>query len=63
LDTNANIDQVTAEFVKQLRQGGYEFHCWTVDDLALAKHFRQLKVDSITTNRPGWLRAQLAGER
>ena len=59
LDTNANTERVTAAFVKQLRQGGYEFHCWTVNDLPLAKHFRQLKVDSITTDRPGWLRTQL----
>lgn len=59
LDTNANTARVTAAFVKQLRQRGYEFHCWTVNDLPLAKHFRQLKVDSITTDRPGWLRRQL----
>ena len=59
LDINANTDRVTAGVVKQLREGGYEFHCWTVDDVATAKHFRQLGVDSITTNRPGWLRTQL----
>jgi glycerophosphoryl diester phosphodiesterase len=32
---------------------------WTVDDVAIAKHWIELGVQSITTNRPGWLREQL----
>lgn len=60
LDTKADPDRVTPAFVKALRTAGYEFHCWTVNELPLAKHFRDLGVDSITTDRPGWLRAQIA---
>lgn len=60
LDTKADPHAVTEGFVKTLREHGYEFHCWTVNDLALAKQFRELGVDSITTDRPGWLRDQLA---
>ena len=52
-----------AAFVERLRQRGYGFHVWTVDDLALARHFIDLGVDSITTNRPGWLREQLGLSR
>jgi glycerophosphoryl diester phosphodiesterase len=48
-----------AQFVADLRRGGYEIHVWTVDDKAAASCFVQLGVDSIMTNRPGWLRQQL----
>ncbi len=63
LDTKADPDRVTTALVARLREAGLEFHCWTVDTPALARHFRELGVDSITTNRPAWLRRQLEGER
>jgi glycerophosphoryl diester phosphodiesterase len=34
-------------------------HVWTVDDLAVARRWIDLGVASVTTNRPGWLRAGL----
>ncbi|MCB0916877.1 MAG: glycerophosphodiester phosphodiesterase, partial [Actinobacteria bacterium] len=55
---HASIDEA---FVKGLRDAGHAFHVWTVDDPAVALRFRALGVDSITTNRPAWLRAQLEG--
>lgn len=58
LDCNAHA-AVDRDFVGRLRAAGMEFHAWTVDDPAVAKRFRQLGVDSLTTNRPGWLRRQL----
>ena len=58
LDTNAHAT-IDAGFVKQLREAKMEFHCWTVDDPKVAKRFIALGVDSITTNRPAWLREQL----
>jgi glycerophosphoryl diester phosphodiesterase len=61
LDCNAH-DVVDAEFVEKLRSAGHEFHVWTVDDPAVAKRFAELGVDSITTNRPAGLRAELRGE-
>jgi len=45
--------------VKALRGEKYELHCWTVDEPALARRFIKLGVDSITTNKPAWLRKQL----
>lgn len=48
-----------AAFVKDLRAANLAFHVWTVDDPSVAERFRRLGVDSITTNRPGWLREQL----
>jgi glycerophosphoryl diester phosphodiesterase len=32
---------------------------WTVDDPAEARKFAALKIDAITTNRPGFLREEL----
>ncbi len=60
LNTNANPDIVDETFVAALREKGYEFHTWTVNDGNLARRFRDLGVDSITTDRPGWLHEQLA---
>lgn len=45
--------------VARIRDAGLQLHVWTVDDPAVAQHWIALGVDSITTNRPGWLRGQL----
>ncbi|MGY8686560.1 MAG: glycerophosphodiester phosphodiesterase, partial [Verrucomicrobiales bacterium] len=55
LDTKADPERVTPTLVAKLREANLEFHCWTVDDVVLAKQFQKLGVDSITTNRPAWL--------
>lgn len=43
-----------------LRSADLEFHCWTVNDLPLARHMIWLGVDSITTDRPVLIRQALA---
>ena len=48
------------EAVGKIRDAGLEFHVWTVNDPAVARRMVALGVDSITTDRPGWLREQLA---
>lgn len=50
---------VDAAFVKALHDAAMELHVWTVDDPRTARRFCALGVDSIVTNRPGWLRARL----
>jgi glycerophosphoryl diester phosphodiesterase len=50
---------VDAGFVRALRAAGKELHVWTVDDPRHAAGLCALGVDSITTNRPGWLRCRL----
>ena len=55
-------DGIDAELVKKVHDAGFEFHVWTVDDPAKAKRLLACGVNSITTNRPGWLREQAAGE-
>lgn len=52
---------VDKEFVKQVKDAGLQLHVWTVDDPAMAKRWADAGVDGITTNRPQWLREQIAG--
>jgi glycerophosphoryl diester phosphodiesterase len=54
-----NTWPLTAADTKKIKAAGLELHVWTVDDPAVAKHWIDLGVASITTNRPGWLREQL----
>lgn len=53
------VDQA---FMQALRAAQKEVHLWTVDDVALAKRYLQLGVDSLTSNRAGWLKRQLCSE-
>jgi glycerophosphoryl diester phosphodiesterase len=52
-------DCVDEAFVAAIRAAGCEFHVWTVNGAAAARRFAGLGVDSITTDRPRWLRRQL----
>jgi len=45
-------------FVEAFHGAGLELHAWTVDDPAEAKRLAEAGVDSITTNRPGVIRAE-----
>lgn len=50
-----------AEFVQKLQAAGIdEFHVWTVDEPAVARCYERWGAWGITTNRPGFLRAELA---
>jgi len=48
-----------AQLITELHLSGKEIHVWTVDSLRSAGHYKGLGVDSIMTNRPGWLRERL----
>jgi glycerophosphoryl diester phosphodiesterase len=50
---------VDAAFVGAVKAAGLQCHVWTVDDPEAARRLRSAGVDSITTNRPEWLREQL----
>jgi glycerophosphoryl diester phosphodiesterase len=51
-----SIDRV---FVTKMKAAGLKLYTWTIDDLPLARRLLEAGVDGLTTNRPGWLRAQL----
>jgi len=60
LDAQANPAAIDRSFMSELRNEGLELHVWTVDNAKTAKYFQQLGANSITTNRPAWLREQMA---
>jgi glycerophosphoryl diester phosphodiesterase len=46
--------------VQQIHQERFKAYVWTVDDPDRARRLLLAGVDGVTTNRPGWLRPQLA---
>ncbi len=56
LGTQANEEVIDSGFVKRLRKDELSFHCWTINDIETARHFRDLGVDSITTDFPKKIR-------
>lgn len=60
LDANADPEVIDAAFVAALSAKGYALHVWTVDDPARARAMVALGAQSVTTNRPGAIRAALA---
>jgi glycerophosphoryl diester phosphodiesterase len=56
LGTQANEEVIDSGFVKRLRKDKLSFHCWTINDIEQARHFRDLGVDSITTDFPKKIR-------
>lgn len=57
LSANSKLDQ---EFAAKIRKAGLRLDVWTVNDPAVARRMVQIGVQGITTDRPGWLREQLA---
>lgn len=51
--------RMDAAYIAAIRKAGFEYHCWTVDDPLVGKRFLELGAQSITTNRPAFLRAEL----
>lgn len=51
---------IDRRFGDEVRQAGLELLVWTVNDVALARRMIAAGVQGVTTDRPGWLRAELA---
>jgi glycerophosphoryl diester phosphodiesterase len=49
--------------VAELRKRSLEIHVWTVDAARAARRLQALGVDSIMTNKPGFIRRSLAGDK
>jgi len=43
---------LTPEYVKKVKEAGYEFHVWTIDDPTIAAMLLKNGVQSVTTNKP-----------
>ena len=55
-----NIDEL---FIRDIKQAGYEYHVWTIDDARVAQRFKKWGVRSITTNIPGYMRRNLVKQQ
>ncbi|MDM5270739.1 glycerophosphodiester phosphodiesterase [Sulfurovum sp. zt1-1] len=56
---SSSIKFIDEAFIKRVKEEGYEYHVWTIDDAKSARLFNTWGVNSITTNRPGYLRKAL----
>ncbi len=52
-------DYLTEAFIKEIHRFNKKIYVWTVDDLSVAQQLAEFGIDGITTNRPGYLRANL----
>lgn len=60
LGTQAERKVVDKAFLDALCEAGHcEFSVWTVDNPKVARFYKKLGTEAITTNRPGWLRKKL----
>ena len=59
LDLNSGFP-IDKAFVEKVHGAGLKLYTWTVDDPKIARSEATAGVDGITTNRPGWIREQLA---
>ncbi|NQV26630.1 MAG: glycerophosphodiester phosphodiesterase [Rhodopirellula sp.] len=59
IGTNGNLNVVNQSFADGIRSAGLEFHIWTVNNVDHARQFRSLGADSITTDRPAFIRKGL----
>ncbi|QEG35274.1 glycerophosphodiester phosphodiesterase [Bythopirellula goksoeyrii] len=59
LDLKAELEVINSDVVARCRDAGLGLHAWTVDDPKLAEQLIEFGFDSVTTNRPGFLRQAL----
>lgn len=50
VDMGFDPNVVTAEFIKAVKDAGYEFHVWTIDDLAVSRMAFERGAQTVTTN-------------
>ena len=60
LGSKANFEVLTPAFVSRLKGTGLEVGAWTVDKPEEARRLREMGATAITTNRPQYIREQLA---
>ena len=54
--------QVNASALQKIHSASLKLNIWTVDHVNEARRLIDLGVDGLITNRPGWLKAQLADQ-
>jgi len=54
---------VNGPAIQRIHSAGLKINIWTVDQVDGAKRLIDMGIDGLITNRPGWLKAQLAEAR
>ena len=50
MDCHYDSKVVSADFIKAIRDAGFEFHAWTIDDLPNVREAFKRGVQTVTTN-------------
>ena len=58
-----NVTQgITKPFINQIKGAGFTYHVWTINSAHLARKYAALGADSITTDRPDFVREAIEGK-
>lgn len=60
VDLQNSVD-ITAEYVKKIKEAGFSFHIWTVNDAVRARELAAMGVESITSDCGGTLKRLIYG--
>jgi len=60
LSLSATPQVLDKAFGDKVKAAGLKLYVWTVDDADLARRMIEVGAESITTDRPGWLREKLS---
>ena len=55
VDIRFKPEEVTAEYISEVRRAGFEFHVWTVDDPEMAAEAFRRGAQTVTTNRAKYI--------
>ncbi|QDU34791.1 Glycerophosphoryl diester phosphodiesterase [Poriferisphaera corsica] len=55
------VNRVDQSFIDQIKAAGYAYHVWTINSPHVAMRYAGMGVDSITTDRPGFIKRAIAG--
>lgn len=58
--STSGAELLGADYVKAVREAGFGYHMWTINEAAVARRVLGFGVMSVTTDRPGFIRAGLA---
>ena len=58
-----NYEAHDAAFVKQIKDAGFEFHVWVINDLKSAKRAFAIGADTLTTDRAKWILDRYESEK
>jgi glycerophosphoryl diester phosphodiesterase len=56
LGSKGELRVLDRSFVDAIRASGFEFHVWTINDAKSARTFKSLGAQSLTTDRPAFIR-------